>query len=870
MAPQRAARVRVAEAVGAQRGVIARHPAADEVGDRPHVVAHGHERPFGARQLPRHVRDELLGLGVAQVVPLGLDRVAVELRPRGDRPDVGRHAPVRGEQLGGLLRPRHARARGEQLHARPRAGAGRDLVQAPEDALDVDALGLGRLHDRLVVDGQVIEDVLAFAVHAAQAVLHDVADLVAERRVVGHDRRVGVGHEDRVAVLVLEPLAVERGAPRRRADQEAVAQLVGRRPDRVGRALEAEHRIEDVERDHRLAERVVRGARGGERGHRTGLVDPQVQQLPLLRLLVRQEQVAVDRQVLLPVRGVDLRGREHGVHAEGAGLVRDDRHPALPDLLVAHEVLEQADERHGGGDLLLARAALGRLVGVVARQVQRDDRVLARGDRAAQLVAAGGQVLGLGTAVLGPEVRRPVRVGLQLLVGDRHGQGVAEALEVVQRQLLHLVGGVAALEGGAELVALDGVGEDDRRLALVLHGGPVRRVDLAVVVAAAAQVPDLVVAEVLDHGLGARVASEEVLADERAGLGLEGLVVAVGRGVHEVHQRAVGVGGEQRVPLAAPHDLDDVPARAAEVGLELLDDLAVAADRAVEALEVAVDDEGEVVELGAGGELERSPRLDLVHLAVAEEGPHLLLRGVLDAAVVRVAVEHRLVDRVDRAQTHRHGRELPVVGHQTRVRVGRQAALGAGDLLAEAVELVGRQTAFHKGSGVHAGRGVALEEHLVAAAGVAPSPEEVVVAHFVEVRGRGVGGDVAADADARALGPVDGHRGVPAHVGADALLDLLVAGVVRLVFDRDGVDVVGARRRGDGDLPFAGVFEQPLYYIAGTSPPACVKEAVQGFQPFAGLLGVSVRYLGRQSVTDGRPVLFRGHGRSLVLRLHCR
>ena len=69
--------------------------------------------------------------------------------------------------------------------------------------------------------------------------------------------------------------------------------------------------------------------------------------------------------------------------------------------------------------------------------------------------------------------------------------------------------------------------------------------------------------------------------------------------------------------------------------------------RAVELLQVAVDDEGEVVELLAGGDADRAERLGLAHLAVAEERPHVLLAGVLDAAVVQVAVEPRLVDRVE-------------------------------------------------------------------------------------------------------------------------------------------------------------------------------------------------------------------------------
>ena len=122
---------------------------------------------------------------------------------------------------------------------------------------------------------------------------------------------------------------------------------------------------------------------------------------------------------------------------------------------------------------------------------------------------------------------------------------------------------------------------------------------------------------------GALVATEEVVADELAVLGAIRLEVAVRSRVHEVHERAVVVLREQLVPAAAPDDLDDVPAGAAEEALELLDDLAVAADRTVEALQVAVDDEDEVVESLVRGHLELAAALDLVHLAVAEERPHL-------------------------------------------------------------------------------------------------------------------------------------------------------------------------------------------------------------------------------------------------------
>src|SRR5690606_5153402 len=119
-----------------------------------------------------------------------------------------------------------------------------------------------------------------------------------------------------------------------------------------------------------------------------------------------------------------------------------------------------------------------------------------------------------------------------------------------------------------EAVTLDRLGEDDGRLALVLDRGLERRVDLAIVVTAAREVPDLLVRVALDELECLGVTAEEALANIRAVLGLVGLVVPVGRLVHDAHEGAV-VAGEQFVPLATPDHLDDVPAGAAEEALEL-------------------------------------------------------------------------------------------------------------------------------------------------------------------------------------------------------------------------------------------------------------------------------------------------------------
>ena len=149
----------------------------------------------------------------------------------------------------------------------------------------------------------------------------------------------------------------------------------------------------------------------------------------------------------------------------------------------------------------------------------------------------------------------------------------------------------------------------------------------------------------------------------------------------------------------APNDLDHVPARAAEDGLELLDDLAVAPHGAVEALQVAVHDERQVVEASRGRRGSGRPIVSGSSHSPSPMKHHTWdPRRVGDAAVAQVAVEAGLVDGVDGAEPHGHGRELPELRHQPGVRVARQAP--ATDLAAETVELVLGQPAFEVGPGV--------------------------------------------------------------------------------------------------------------------------------------------------------------------------
>ncbi len=459
------------------------------------------------------------------------------------------------------------------------------------------------------------------------------------------------------------------------------------------------------------------------------------------------------------------------------------------------------------------------------------------------------QVLDLGRVDRWPVIRQGAV--LQCFVGDLGTQfeDVAQSLHLVDGELLHLVGGVASLDARAELPALDRLGQDHRGQGLGLGGGPIGGVDLAVVEPAAAQCPDLVVGHPLDQLAQPGVGAEEVLPDEGPALRLEPLVLAVDGAVHLVDQHAVDVAGEQRVPVAAPDDLDHVPPGAAEPRLELLDDLPVAPHRAVEPLQVAVDHPGEVVQLLPGRQRDRPQRLRLVDLAVADEAPHPGLGGVVDPPVVQVLEEAGLVERVERPEPHRHRGELPVVGHQPRVGVAGQPA---ADLTAEAVEIILVEPVLQVGAGVDAGGGVALDVDMVAGDAVFLAPEEVVEPDLVQDRRRGEGRQVTADAVGGLVGPDHHHRRVPPDEAADPPLQVLVAGEPCLLGGGDGVDVRGGHRGWDADIAGPGPFDQLGHQELGTGVALGRDHRVERVEPLGGLLRIGVGELVGEPVDDHR------------------
>src|SRR5690348_14548440 len=102
-----------------------------------------------------------------------------------------------------------------------------------------------------------------------------------------------------MAVLVLQALSGEGRASGRRAEQEAARLNVTGRPDEVADALEAEHRVVDVERHHVDAVVAVSRTGGNPRAQCASLVDALLDHLSLLVLAVGHQGFRILRRVEL-------------------------------------------------------------------------------------------------------------------------------------------------------------------------------------------------------------------------------------------------------------------------------------------------------------------------------------------------------------------------------------------------------------------------------------------------------------------------------------------------------------------------------------------------------------------------------------------
>ncbi len=447
---------------------------------------------------------------------------------------------------------------------------------------------------------------------------------------------------------MLQALASQGGSARGTTHEEPARLHVARRPGQIADPLEAEHGVVDVEGDHADPMIAVGRACGHPRRNGAGFADAFLEDLSLAVLAIVQQLIGVLRPVQLPLARVDAELAEQAFHSEGAGFVGDNGNDMLAHLLVPRQCGQHPHERHCGGDLAVAGALQLSVEHADIGDLQRVGVSAANRERTTQGFPALEKILDLRTVIGGPVVGRLA----DLVVGNGNLETVAKSAKRLLAHFLLLVGDVLALAGLAHAITLDGHGEDQGRPTGMLGGRVVGRIDLLSVVTATMEPPDVIVAHVGDHVLQLRILAEEILAGIRTAVPFERLIFAVDAFLHALAQEPLGIAHEQRVPIRPPQHLDHIPAGAAEIALQFLHHTTVAANRAVETLQVAVDDENQVIELFACRQRNGALRFRLVHLAVAHERPDLAIGRIDEAALVHVFHEPRLIDRRQRPEPH--------------------------------------------------------------------------------------------------------------------------------------------------------------------------------------------------------------------------
>ena len=207
-----------------------------------------------------------------------------------------------------------------------------------------------------------------------------------------------------------------------------------------------------------------------------------------------------------------------------------------------------------------------------------------RRDTAAQFSPSLTHVAHLRT-VLGWPVERHF---LQIFVADRHPETIPEGLQTFHVELLQRVGLVTCLARFAGPVTLDRHGENHRGSLKLLAGCRIGCINLVGIMTAPIQVHDVLVTEVLYQLKGLGILPEEVLSRIGATIELAVLKLAIADLIHNFLQQATLVPFYQGIPFAAPNHLDDLPSRTTENAFQFLNNFAVAADRSIESLKIAV------------------------------------------------------------------------------------------------------------------------------------------------------------------------------------------------------------------------------------------------------------------------------------------
>src|SRR5262245_10977612 len=197
----------------------------------------------------------------------------------------------------------------------------------------------------------------------------------------------------------------------------------------------------------------------------------------------------------LSLAGIDADLAEERLHSEGARLIRNNRNDSFADIFLFQEIGQDANKSHcgrnfttiGPGKLLLEKFQPGNFQPVGSH--------ITFGGVTAQRRPPLMQVNDLGAVLLWYEESDL----LCIIFGHRQIEILDELDEIDQIKFLRLMRQVASFSARrAETISLDGLGENDRRLSLMLGRSSVSVVNLDRIVTTAPQTPDVVIGHMLD------------------------------------------------------------------------------------------------------------------------------------------------------------------------------------------------------------------------------------------------------------------------------------------------------------------------------------------------------------------------------------
>ena len=357
----------------------------------------------------------------------------------------------------------------------------------------------------------VVNVLLFFTIHTLQTVMHEDSNFVSVSRVVRDTVRDSQRLNMAVTIFVLQTFAVQGGTTGSTADQEATRLLVTSRPAQIADTLEAEHRVIDVERNHRQIVGAVRGRRCQPGTPSAQLVDPFLQNLTFLVFFIVSNLLAVLRGVLLTVRAVNTNLTEQTFHTESTRFVGDDRHQTIFDRLVLQHHVQSTNESDSGRDLF-ALLFQQRAEILQARQLQ----LLGEVRLAAWQITVQFLTLSVQIGMLFRTFREgDVRQFFDICIRHRHIETVADVTHAVHVHFLNLVRDVFTFSRVAHAVTFNGMSKDYRRFAFGFLRFLECSVDFLRIVTTTVQCPDLLVSPVCNQCCGFRIFTEEVFANIR-------------------------------------------------------------------------------------------------------------------------------------------------------------------------------------------------------------------------------------------------------------------------------------------------------------------------------------------------------------------